>query len=78
MKAHEMVPEIQRLSEVLNFLVTQKITDLPKNYGLLQRDEDALGQMQAVTLEAINNVTLLGSKGLIKLLKGSSLHNGWW
>lgn len=68
MKAHEMVPEIQ-LSEVHNFLLTQKITDLPKNYGLLQRDGDALAQMQAVPLEAINNVILLGSKRLIKLLK---------
>ena len=63
MKAHEMVPDIQQLSKVLNFLLTQKITDLPKNYGLLQRDGDVLGQMQAVTLEVINNVILPGPKG---------------
>lgn len=63
MKAHEMVPDIQRLSKVLNFLLTQKITDLPKNYGLLQRDGDVLGQMQAVTLEVINNVILPRPKG---------------
>lgn len=74
MKAYEIGPEIQRLLKI-NFLLTLKmmVSEICLRNSLVERHVDELGQNSAGTLKVINEMILIGSNKLIKLLKCSSL-----